>query len=150
MSDRYRDEHARLEKQADLTRARLMETLEAIDRRRHLLLDVRHQLESHKTPLVIAASVLTSVLGAGIGLAIYRLSHRDERRRRERYEALQRYWKHPERVGRYKDRPFFVDFLRKVAMGTLTFAAMQLARTALKRAVPQLKAAESPNALVLQ
>ena len=53
-------------------------------------------------------------------------------------------------MGRYKDRPFFVDFLRKVAMGTLTFAAMQLARTALKRAVPQLKAAESPNALVLQ
>ena len=140
MSDRYRDEHARLERQADLTRARLMETLEAIDRRRHLFLDVRHQVAEHKTPIMITAGIFASAISAGIGLLLYRLSHRDERRRHERVVALRRSWQHPERVGRYKDRPFLVELLRKVAMGTLTFAAMKLAKTAVQKALPQAPA----------
>lgn len=131
-----------LERSANRTREQLVETLSALDHRRHELADVKgqvkKQLHEHAKPIAITAGLAIAGLGTLIGISIYHLATRRERLRRERWTALRRLWEHPERLAR-KNPPkgtLASDIGRKVITSLLTFAAIELAKRAIKRALP--------------
>lgn len=139
MSDEKRE---LLERSANRTRARLIETIEALDHRRHEVMDVKtvvkKQVHEHWKPLAIVGGVFVVGIGTIIGVSVYWAATRRERLRRERWQALRRFWFHPERLAQ-KEKPkgsLAWEIGRKVLGSTLTFFALQLAKRAVQRALP--------------
>jgi hypothetical protein len=132
-----------LERSANRTRERLVETLSAIDHRRHELTDIKYQVKKqvheHAKMIAIAAGLVVTGLGTLIGVSIYHFATRRERVRRERWMALRRFWAHPERIAR-KNPPKGTlpsDVVRKVLTSLLTFAAVELSKRMIRRALPR-------------
>lgn len=133
-----------LERAANRTRERLVETLGALDEKRHELTDggvkglAMREVEEHKKPLIIGGASIVLAVSTIVGVSVYRLATRKERLREERWKALRRYWNHPERIAR-KNPPkgsLAAELGRKILIGTLTFAALELAKRTMKNALP--------------
>ena len=124
-------ERERLEREANLARARLADTLGALDRRAHDVVDLQLQIRRHARPLIIAGAIVgVSALGLA-SLGIYRFATRDARRRRDRFLAVRRLWMHPERVARSEPPSIPAAIGRKLLVGAVTIVATTL----LKRAI---------------
>ncbi|WP_437936950.1 hypothetical protein [Sorangium sp. So ce341] len=120
------------ERKADELRDRLMHTIEAIDRRRHALLDVKTQVRRHG-PGVAAGGLLLAILGGAAVIALVRGARaRDERRRGERVRALVRSWQHPDWVAPRGKPSVPREIGRKILVGAVSFAAMQFIRRGIR------------------
>lgn len=131
-----------LERSANRTRERLVETLSALDERRHELTDVKGQIHKqvheHVKPLAITGGSIVLAVGTVIGVSIYRFATRKERLRQERWNALRRLWNHPERLAR-KSPPkgsVAAELGRKIVISALTFAAIELTKRSVRQALP--------------
>ena len=132
-------QHGFVERQADMARNRLANTLDAIDRRRHDLLDIRGQLKQHARPLLAFAGAALFMIAGGIAWSYYQSRRRAQHVLRERGRAIKRFWSHPERMAQTGDPSAAAMVGRKLLMTAVTFLATQVAR---RIANPQLPAAE--------
>lgn len=126
-----------VERTADRIRDELLLTLEELDRRRDRLLDLRYQASRHRDVLLgaaVAAAVLTSV---GLGMAVWRLRHREKILARNRLKALQRAWHHPQRVASSAEqRPLPVELGRKLVLIFGSALATKIAKDSVQLLVP--------------
>jgi hypothetical protein len=88
-----------LEQEAELTRARLIETIDQLEQRGHDAFDWRMQLRRHSGALTLVGSACAATAALPVAVAIYRAATRPGRMRDERAHALMRFWEHPERVA---------------------------------------------------
>jgi hypothetical protein len=117
---------AELEREADLARERLLGKLDAIDKRRQELFDFRLQLRRHADQIRFgAAAVLTAALMV-TGLRALVVERRRARLPRERARAVERLWKHPERVAQRR-RPLWEIVAANVVVAVTTFIAAEAA-----------------------
>jgi hypothetical protein len=81
--------------------------------------------------------VAAVAVGLGVGYAIYRSSHQQEKLRRQRREALRRAWEHPDSVAyAAKQRPLGVELGRKLVLIFATSLATRIAQNAVRTLVP--------------
>jgi hypothetical protein len=120
-------DRAELERQADMARERLVGRLDAIDRKRHELLDLRIQLRRHIDEVRLGAGALLSGALVVAALRIQASQRGRQRIREERWRALGRLWKHPERVARRR-RSFWAVALGNLAVAIATFVVAEGAR----------------------
>ncbi|NOK08581.1 hypothetical protein [Corallococcus exercitus] len=140
MGDREQVEHT-----ADRIRDELLLTLEELDRRRTRATDVRYHVNQHKDLLVTVGAAALVVVGLGVGIAIYRARHHDERVRRQRRKALERAWAHPDRVATsIEDKPLGAELGRKVVMIFATSLATAVARNSIQTLVPSRTVTKVP------
>ena len=126
-----------VEETADRIRDELLLTLAELDRRRERALDVRYHAMQHRTELMAAGGVVLTVLGLGVGYAVYRLRNRDEILRRKRRKALTRAWEHPDRVASSAEqRPLGAELGRKLVLIFASALATAVARNAVVTLVP--------------
>jgi hypothetical protein len=114
---------AELEREANIVRARLLRTVEQLDRRGHDALDVRMQLRNHLRQVVIGACVLMVAMVAAIAYVVHRVTTAADRRRLERGWILRGGWRRPTSEPR-RERPFFQEAFRSLALGVLTTCLM--------------------------
>jgi hypothetical protein len=128
-----------LEAEANVARARLARTLEALDHRRHEFTDLRLQVRRHARTLLLAGGVF-ALTAFGLALvSVLRARAKARARPRERIQLFKTFWRRPERVElalKNEQRSFPAELGRRVLLGTLTWAALQLA----KRGMPKLRA----------
>lgn len=117
-----------LVREADLARARLLDTVEKLDRRRHEMLDPQVQLRRQLRPLAIGSFVVVAVAAAGAGLVAHRVATADRRRRRARWRLLRDMWRHPERAMRGERRSLAESVLRSALVTLVTAVASTVAR----------------------
>jgi hypothetical protein len=127
-----------VERTADRIRDEFLLTLEELDRRRGRALDVRYQAMQHRDLIigaVITAAVLTSI---GVGVAIWRIRHRERILARQRLKAVKRAWAHPGRVASSAEqRPLAVEMGRKLILIFGSTLASAVAKNAVQGLVPQ-------------
>jgi hypothetical protein len=127
-SDGVREE---LEHEADVARARLLGTIDELDRRRHQLLDWRLQIRRHVGDIMSAVGGLFIGVGA-TAIALAFEGHRRQRNlRRERARAAVRLWQHPERVasrGSAVAGILRIALVALVAMATTALGSRQIDR----------------------
>jgi len=123
-----------LEREADVARARLVNTIERLDRRRHDALDWRLQARKHSGELVLVGGAVVATVGVPVAIAIYRASTQTTRLRDERIRALTRFWEHPERVA----------VKRKRALGWFTTTVLLVAAGAAFTAVARQRRGRTP------
>jgi hypothetical protein len=87
------------EQKADRIRGELLRSIDELDRRRHEALDWRIQLHRNWRVLAAAGGVMGALVAARLLLAKLAERRRVKHVRRERVEALRRFWAHPERVA---------------------------------------------------
>jgi hypothetical protein len=123
-SDPAGEQRSALEHEADVARARLIDTIERLDQKRHEVLDWRLQARRHSGELAAVAGAMTLTVGVPVGVAIYRAATRDARLREERLHALTRFWLHPERVAvkRKHKLGWLMGAMLVAAAGTLATA----------------------------
>lgn len=120
------------ERKADALRERLLHTIEAIDQRRHALLDVKTQVRRHG-PGVVTGGLMLVVMGGAAVISLIRESRaHDARLRRERVRALVRFWRHPDWVAPRGKPSVPREIGRKILVGAATFLAMQLIRRGIR------------------
>ncbi|WIG93551.1 hypothetical protein [Myxococcus sp. SDU36] len=150
--ERHEDHHItrgmgdrkQVEETADRIRDELMLTLAELDRRRERALDVRYHARQHRTELMTAGAALLTVVGLGVGYAIYRARHRDEILRRKRRKALTRAWEHPDRLASTAEqRPLGAELGRKLVLIFASALATAVARNAVVTLVPARRAPAS-------
>jgi hypothetical protein len=133
-----------LERAANRTRERLIDTLASLDHKRHDLTDggvkgiVHREVEEYKKPIAITAGSIILAVSGIVGWSVYRLATRKQRIREERWKALRRIWNHPERIAR-KDPPkgsLASELGRKVLVSALTFAALEMTKRGVRNALP--------------
>lgn len=120
------------ERKADALRERLLHTIEAIDQRRHALLDVKTQVRRHGPGVVTGGLMLVVMGGAAVISLIQEARARDARLRRERVRALVRFWRHPDWVAPRGKPSVPREIGRKILVGAVTFLAMQLIRRGIR------------------
>lgn len=121
------------ERKADELRDRLLHTIEAIDRRRHALLDVKTQVRRHGAGVATGGLLLVIMGGAAVIALVREARARDERRLRgERVRALVRFWRHPDWVAPRGKPSVPREIGRKILVGAVSFAAMQLIRRGIR------------------
>ncbi|RKG61929.1 hypothetical protein D7X30_00870 [Corallococcus sp. AB011P] len=126
-----------VEQTADRIRDELLLTLEELDRRRTRATDVRYHVNQNKDLLMTVGAAALVAVGLGVGFAIYRARHHDERVRRQRRRALERAWAHPDRVATsIEDKPLGAELGRKVVMIFATSLATAVARNSIQTLVP--------------
>ncbi|HEX9296816.1 MAG TPA: hypothetical protein VF881_13320 [Polyangiaceae bacterium] len=103
-----------LEHEADVARARLLGTIDALDRRRNEMLDWKLQVRRHAGTVAVAGGGVFAAIAVTTGVVLLRVNRRNERLRRERWRALSRFWEHPERLATR----------RRTALGTATRTLM--------------------------
>jgi hypothetical protein len=131
-----------LEHDANVARSKLLRTVEQLDRRGHEVLDLRLQLRNHLRQVVLGAGVLMLATVGMIGIVVHRVTAAAERRRVERGGALRSGWRRP-RPEAQRERPWFVEVVRSVAIGALTTAAMiPVRRLAARLAQPDFRRAD--------
>jgi len=94
-----------LELRADVARDRLLETIGAIDRKRHEVLDWKLQLRQHAGQILVVSAAMLGGIAFAVGAGIYRAKMLASHRRGERVRALERFWEHPERMAVRRARP---------------------------------------------
>jgi hypothetical protein len=94
-----------LEIRADIARDRLLETIDAIDRRRHDVLDWKLQLREHVGRIAFGSAALMGGVALAVAVRVLRARLSAAHRRQERFRALTRAWEHPERVATRQRRP---------------------------------------------
>ncbi|HTN87415.1 MAG TPA: hypothetical protein VL242_27200 [Sorangium sp.] len=120
------------ERKADELRDRLLHTIEAIDQRRHALLDVRTQVRRHGAG-VVTGGLMIAIMGGAVVIALIQEARaRAERLRAERVRALVRFWRHPDWVAPRGKPSVPREIGRKILVGAVTFAAMQLIRRGIR------------------
>jgi hypothetical protein len=131
-----------LEREANDARARLVETIDLLDQRRHEMLDWKLYLRRHSGQLIVATGGLAASVGVAAGVAIYRAERRDQRRREERWRAVIRLWEHPERVAVRQRRPLRTAWrVLFVSLTALVLAGMTARKVSQKRhSAPRLVA----------
>jgi hypothetical protein len=117
-----------LVREADLARARLLDTVEKLDQRRHEILDPRVQLRRQLRPLAVGGFVVVAMAAAGSGLVVHRVATADRRRRRERRRLLREMWRHPERAMRGERRSLAESVVRSALVTLVSAAASIVAR----------------------
>jgi hypothetical protein len=117
-----------MELRADVARDRLLETIGAIDRRRHEVMDWRLQLRQHLAQLALVSAAVVGALAMTIGVGLYRAKLLVDQRRHERVRALGRFWQHPERVATQQRRSPLRAALMSGLVTLLTLAAARIAR----------------------
>ncbi|WP_438033591.1 hypothetical protein [Sorangium sp. So ce204] len=121
-------QRADFERRADELRDRLMHTIEALDRRRHALVDVRSKVRRHG-PEVLAGGLVLAIAGGVAAIALIKQARaRSERPGGERLRALVRFWRHPERVAPRGKPSVSREIGRRILVGMASYAAMQLIR----------------------
>jgi len=128
------------ERRADDVRRHLGDVLGALDRRGHDMMDVKVQIRQHVGILAAVAGTVAVALALGIVAGIRQLAWRPASRGRQRLYALQRAWRHPERIARSSPRgPALLEIGRKVFVSIATWAATSLIRYGARRlgAVPR-------------
>ncbi|RKG70501.1 hypothetical protein D7V80_04755 [Corallococcus sp. CA054B] len=134
-----------VEQTADRIRDELLLTLEELDRRRTRATDVRYHVNQNKDLLLTVGAAALVAVGLGVGFAIYRARHHDERVRRMRRKALERAWAHPDRVATsIEDKPLGAELGRKVVMIFATSLATAVARNSMQTLVPSRSVAKVP------
>jgi hypothetical protein len=129
-----------LEHRADQTRARLLGTIDALDRRRRELLDLKLQIRRHAGDVLAAFGGLLIGIGATAAVVLFRQRQHERRRRRERLQALVRLWKHPERIATGPSplgSALRLVLVALATMATTTFGTYRLERS---RRTPRLPA----------
>ncbi|XYH96975.1 hypothetical protein ACMHYB_55920 [Sorangium sp. So ce1128] len=120
------------ERKADELRDRLLHTIEAIDQRRHALLDVRTQVRRHGAG-VVTGGLMIAVMGGAVVIALVQEARaRAERLRAERVRALVRFWRHPDWVAPRGKPSVPREIGRKILVGAVSFVAMQLIRRGIR------------------
>jgi hypothetical protein len=94
-----------LELQADVARDRLLETIGALDQRRHDVLDWKLQLRHHLVQVVLLGAAILGGIAVAAGAGIYRAKLSRAHRPRECVRAPGRVWEHPDRVAVRRVRP---------------------------------------------
>jgi hypothetical protein len=122
------DDVEELTVKANRARARLLETVDAIDRKRHDALNLNLQLRKHAEPIAIGGGAIFLAVAGGVGLIAYQMATRSERLRHERFSMLRRLWIHPERAARREPRSFLGQLARNVVLGLLSTAILFPAR----------------------
>jgi hypothetical protein len=117
-----------MELRADVARDRLLDTISAIDRRRHEVMDWRLQLRQHLTQLALVSAAVVGGLAIVIGAGLYRAKLLVDHRRRERVRALGRFWQHPERMATQQRGGPLRAALMSGFITLLTLAAARMAR----------------------
>lgn len=134
-----------VEQTADRIRDELLLTLEELDRRRIRATDVRYHVNQNKDLLLTVGAAALVAVGLGVGIAIYRARHHDERVRRMRRKALERAWAHPDRVATsIEDKPLGAELGRKVVMIFATSLATAVARNSMQTLVPSRTVTKVP------
>jgi len=129
-----------LERRANVARARLLGTLDELDRRGHELLDWKLLLRRHSREVSGALGGLAAGVVATAGIVAFREGRRERRRRQERWRAVDRLWHHPERIAARNSalgtaaRMLLVAF---AAMATTTMALNQLDRLRSRPRLPR-------------
>lgn len=139
------DDRKQVEQTADRIRDELLLTLEELDRRRERVLSVKYQAEQHKDLLIGVGAIGMVVVGLGVGYAIYRSRHQEERLRHERRVALKRAWEHPESVAyAAKQRPLGVELGRKLVLIFATSLATRIAQNSVRTLLPARQGQNAP------
>jgi hypothetical protein len=121
-----------LEREAERVRARLMSTLDVLDRRRHDVLDVKAQVQRHLVPVAAVGAGLVILAGGALGLSIYRATDRRRHKSRERVRAFWRIWKNPERTASYEPRSVVTQALRKALVAAASMVAVEITKRAVR------------------
>ncbi|HXX68494.1 MAG TPA: hypothetical protein VEK07_14995 [Polyangiaceae bacterium] len=131
--------------EADAVRARLLETVERLDRRRHEVLDVKLQLQRYASTLAAIALVALVITGSAVGFAVARMPGAAARRRRDRWRLARSVWRRPDRALRAARGPFFSEVLRGVAMSVVTMALTSPARSVVREILAAASRVERPT-----
>jgi len=136
-----------LEREANRTRERLLDTLSELDNRRHEVTEhpgelIKAVALEHLRPIAIATGTLILGVAGLIGWSVYRLATQAQRRREERWRALRRWWNHPERIARRapEEAPLAWQLGRKILLSAVGFAAVELTKRTVARALPRVEA----------
>jgi len=131
MSDKIEIPHRghQVELAADRYRTELIATLQELDRRRSDVMDVKGQIDRHKTALYVVAGGVVLLASAAIAASIIRARNEKALMRRERVRGFIRAWENPQRVAsRAKDRPLPSELFRKFAITFGTAIAANYAK----------------------
>jgi hypothetical protein len=119
--------------EANRARAKLMHTVEVLDRKRHDALDLKKQLRRHVRDLAIVSAFAAVAIAGGVFLLAHRLAHAHERKRRARWRLAKITWQHPERELRTRRAPLLVELGRRLLLALLTATVIVPARRGLER-----------------
>ncbi|MGA3123431.1 MAG: hypothetical protein ABSF69_21890 [Polyangiaceae bacterium] len=144
MNDRSRDDLAR---EANRVRAKLLDTVEQLDRRRHDALDLGHQIRVHLRQIAMVSGVVAVALVATVGIAAHRFAAAPARRRRDRWQLLVSLWKHPRRVLRSERPSLGSEVLRSMGLSLIHWVVSAPVRRWVIHRVefPKALAAPPPN-----
>jgi len=122
-----------LEQRANIARERVVDTLNALDVRRHHATDVKYQVQHHLRPLIMIGAGVLLVLASGITASIVGARKRQAHPWRARWIAAKRIWQNPERVAtRARERPYPLQLFQKLGMTAATFALGQVLHRAIE------------------
>ncbi len=144
MNDRSREDIAR---EANRVRAKLLYTVEQLDRRRHNALDIGRRIGSHMVPIAIASGLVAVAMVATVGVAAHRIATARARRRRDRWQRIVSLWNHPGR-GLQSQRPsFWSEALRSMGLSLVQWVVSVPVRRWVIHGVesPKALAMPSPN-----
>ena len=127
MKDRS-NSREQLVREADEARAKLLHTVEELDRRRHDALNWPLRLKQDRGQVALAGAVLLILIASTLALFAHRIASGAQRRRRNRWRLARDVWIHPERVIRAERPPFFVELARSLLRTILSTAVMVPAR----------------------
>jgi hypothetical protein len=143
MSDEIETQRDRLEVEADVLRSQLARTLESLNRRRHVVEEIKEEVQHHPSVAVlVGAGSLLFVAGGATGLLAYRAHHR-RHALGDGVRALARLPQQVAQLAQPKQPPIAPQIVRKVAIGLTAFVAIQLGQRVLRQLVPALKS-EAP------
>jgi hypothetical protein len=131
MTIQHLDQAEILERKANVARSRLMRTIDALDRRRHHVVEVGENIERAALP---AGAIAISVVALGSAAAY--AAHRSSVKRH------QNAWKNvfARAFAPPPPRPsFFADAARKVALGLIMLAIQEVGKRAVHRALDPAK-----------
>jgi hypothetical protein len=112
-------------------RARLLGTIDELDRRRHEFFKLGTQLRRHASDILSVAGGLLLGATATAAVLVYRHERRVKRIRDERLRALARLWHHPERLaegGSAVGTAVRLVLVALASMATTTLASRQIGR----------------------
>jgi hypothetical protein len=130
-----------IERNADRVRDELMVTLRELDRRRTRATDVGYQAKQHRGAIALAGIAVVGAMAAAFGYTAYRARATERHRTRNRFLALRRAWRHPDRVAAHaEDRPPLVALGIKLGMAFGLAFGTQLAKRTAQSLLPMQSA----------
>jgi len=143
MSEEPETDREALEREAERVRARLYDTLDVLDKRRHDVLDVKHQVEQHVVPVAAGGAIFFVGIGGVIALAVHHAIDSRRHRGRERMRAFTRIWRHPERAAKYQPRSILAEVGRKALLAAASMVAVEITKRALRKVMVARDAREA-------